>query len=49
MDGRELVYHPWEKGMCNKAINLSANEQLDFMAFIILFFCSFTDKIFKNL
>jgi len=27
---------------------LSANEQLNFTAFIILFFCSFTDKILNR-
>jgi len=27
---------------------LSANEQLEFTIFIILFFCSFTDKILNS-
>ena len=28
---------------------LSANEQRDFTSFIVLFFCSFTDKILNNI
>jgi len=27
---------------------LSANEQIDFITFVFLFFCSFTDKILKS-
>jgi len=35
-------------GVVSHNIILSANEQLEFSTLIILFFCSFTDKILNS-